>query len=86
MDFDFEGIWKMAPLSLLSEILSQKIDLGIYFLNVNFSETMVNTDFKFCLLILHIYPEGTCLRFLIQSFILMSKNGKQFIQFVNIIF
>ena len=29
------------------------------FFNVNSSETMAYTDFTFCILILHIHPEGT---------------------------
>ena len=59
-----------------------------YFLNVNFSITIVYTDFKFCVPILHTHSEGTVSQivYLGLGFIFMSKNGKHFVKFVNIIF
>ena len=52
-------------------------------------KTMGYTDFKCCMLILHTHPEGTVSQFFFNlglGFYFMTKNGKHFTKFVNIIF
>ena len=58
------------------------------FLNFHFSVTIAYKDLKFCLLSLHIHPEGTGSQIfdLALSFYFMSKNGKHFLKIVSIIF
>ena len=53
------------------------------FLNVHFSIPIAYTDFKFCLVSLHINSEGTVSQIfnLGLSFYFMSKNGKHFLKF-----
>ena len=59
-----------------------------YFLKVNLSFTITHTNFKFCLLILHIHPEGTVSQIfnLGLSFHFMTKIEKLFEKFHHIIF
>ena len=59
-----------------------------YFLNVNFSLTIAYRDFKSCLCSLHTHLEGTVSQIfdIGLGFYCMSKNGKHFVKFVNIIF
>ena len=58
------------------------------FLNVYFSITIADTDFKFCQLSPDIHSEGTVSQILNLglSFYFMSKNGKLFLKFVSFIF
>ena len=67
---------------------SKNLNFDKIFLNVHFSITIAYKDFKFCVLSLHIHPEGTVSQIfnLGLSFYFMSKNGKPFINFVRIIF
>ena len=59
-----------------------------YFLNVNFSLTIAHKEFKSRLHSLHIPLEGTVSQIfdLGLGFYFMSKNGKHFVKFVNVIF
>ena len=68
--------------------MSKNVIFDKYFLNVNFSITIVYTAFKFCLLSLHTHLEGTLSQIfdLGPCFYFMTKNGKHFINFVIIIF
>ena len=66
----------------------KKLIFDNIFLNVYFSITISYKDFKFCLLRLHIHPEGTVSQIfnLGLSFYSMSKNGKRFLKTLIIIF
>ena len=59
-----------------------------YFLNVDFSLTITHRDFKSRLPSLNTPLEGTVSQifYLGLRFYFMSKNGKHFVKFVNIIF
>ena len=59
-----------------------------YFLYVNFSLPIAHRDFKSCLRSLHTHLEGTVSQIfdIGLGFYFMSKNGKHFVKFVNIIF
>ena len=67
---------------------SKNLNFDKIFLNVHFSITIAYKDFKFCVLSLHIHPEGKVSQIfnLGLSFYFMSKNGKHFLNFVRIIF
>ena len=67
---------------------SKNLNFDKIFLNVHFSITIAYKDFKFCVLSLHIHPEGNVSQIfnLGLSFYFMSKNGKHFLNFVRIIF
>ena len=67
---------------------SKKLIFDNYFLNLNFSITMVYKELKFCFLILLTHSEGTVSQIfhLGLSFYFMSKNGKLFAKFVKLIF
>ena len=61
---------------------SKNVIFDKIFLNVHFPITIAYTDFKFCLLSLHIHSEGTVSQIfnLGLSFYFMSKNGKHFLK------
>ena len=67
---------------------SKNVFFDKYFFNVIFSIIKAFTDFKLCLLILHTHLEGTVsqILYLGPSFYFMTKIGKHFINFVNIIY
>ena len=67
---------------------SKNVIFDNYFLNVNILITKSCTDFNFFLFTLHIHLEGTVSQILNlgPSFYFMTKIGKLFINFANIIF
>ena len=67
---------------------SKQLIFDNYFLNLNFSITVAYTKFKFRLLILHTYLEGTVSQIFVLglSFYFMHNIGKLLAKFLYIIF
>ena len=67
---------------------SKSVIFDNYFLNFDFLITLPCSDIKFCVLSLHTHLEGSMSQifYLGLSFCFMTKIGKHFINFANIIF
>ena len=69
-------------------IIQKKLKFYNYFSNLIFSKTIAYSDFKFCLVILQTYMEGTVSQifYLCLGSFFMTKIAKYLINFVKIIF